>query len=62
MCPREVASTGPTDKLSVGMDRHRLAHRQPTAPMSPAGIPQTLTLVGDISLFPGYYSDCPDFL
>ena len=34
---REVASTGSTNKLSVEMDRRRLAHPQPTAPMSPAG-------------------------
>ena len=37
----EVASAGPTDKLSVGMDRHQLAHSRPTAPMSPVGISQT---------------------
>ena len=37
----EVASTGPTNKLSVGMGRHQLAHSQPTAPMSPVGISWT---------------------
>ena len=34
---REVASTGPTDKLSVRMDCHRLAHPQLTVPMTAAG-------------------------
>ena len=37
---REVAGAGPTDKLSVGMDRHRLAHPLPhgdAAPRTPLG-------------------------
>ena len=37
---RKVASPGPTDKMSVRMDRHRLACPQPhgdAAPMTPAG-------------------------
>ena len=51
---RKVASTGPIDKLSVGMDCHRLAHHQPISPMSPQGIPPsppppTPASVGDIS-------------
>ena len=37
---RKVASPGPTDKMSVSMDRHRLAYPQPhgdAVPMTPAG-------------------------
>ena len=37
---RQVASTGPTDKLSVGMDHHRLAHPRrhgDAAPMTRRG-------------------------
>ena len=42
----EVASTGATDKLSVGMDRHWLAHPQPHGDAAP--IPE---------IFSGYYPE-----
>ena len=50
---RQVASTGPTDKLSVMTDRRRLARPQPTAPKSPAG--DTLDPCISWEIFPGYY-------
>ena len=33
---RKVASTSPTDKPSVGMDRHWVAYQQPTVTMPPS--------------------------
>ena len=56
--PREVASTGPTDKLSDGMDRHRLAHPRPhgdAAPMTPLGGGGTPDPCIGWRYFPGYY-------
>ena len=51
---REVASTGLTDKLSVGMDRHRLAQPQPISPMSPQGdTPPPPRPLHRLEIFPG---------
>ena len=47
---REVASTSPTDKLSVGMNCHWLAHPQLPAPIPPPGRP-----MHRLEIFPGYY-------
>ena len=55
---REVASTGSTDKLSVGMDRHRVAHLQShgdATPMTPAW--ENPGPLHRLEIFLGYYPE-----